>query len=739
MLDAEYENLMSQEPPTKAVHRRGSHMACAGLAAWSLLSSQLLCGAAWCAEAAPPAPAPSPAPVVAPAPAPLAGLSFLIVALDDADLARAAAKIGAPAASPAAPASAIPIPPAAAISPLTPNPAQTGPLRGDKASATPVAPIQPAADQRFPQHKWTLQSLALQTARLAKAKVEEPPLTLTPEPRQDGLPVAPPAAAPDNSLAAPAPNATAPDNSGFGALVPARVNRALAISSPLRRALAKAGSPDVLDTGFDGAAILRALNNHRLSPRTLDALVDSVAQILQAGKVGADDPNLKAAAQTAARIGQTLGYRGVIAVAIQPKGAAPAGGFAKPTVSATVALLVVDTLREFAEPVVFDETGVDDNALNEAAAATGRALIEKIAQQWPPMGNEDKRRLSMVYLGKAREALARNEEDNAVDLLNQSVSLDGNQLEAYLLLGDLVAARDATAAAGEYRRAAEMSPRDGKVWSKVAIAYTKGATPDWPRALETAKKALALGYESSELRLAMAVAQWGRAEIFTRHERLDLAREAEAEARTHLDRALFIIPQDDPSVSVGIASQLVAQGRYRDSVKLLAGMAKLYPDDVNVQSLLAQAYTGLGNQEEEAFVAWAKVWQLSHQAQITVDVPHYATLMEGFDKRLSNLGKAAAQLTGSVLAGGMLREQALLQMTRLTEDMTLTQNTIKMVAPPTPTQRVAYTSRTFAADLMMQALGFHNQFLETGDDTFYNRALDLHRQAIITLNAVRTR
>ncbi len=710
---------MLRKQAIKALRGRGSHRAGIGSAALVLLSMQCLGGAARCADAPPtpvPAPVVAPSPVVVPAaPTPLAGLSFLIVALDDSDLARAMAKIAAPPLSPTAPANT---PPISNTAPAELPPNNNVPAR--------VAPIQPASE-RFPQTKWTLHSLALQTARFAKAK--EPPLTLSPEPRQDVIIVAPPTAVPNNTSG----------DSGFGALVPVRANRALSLSAPLRRALAKSGSPDALDTSFEGAPIVRALNSRRLSPRTLDHLVEAVAQILQAGKVGADDPNLKTAAQTAARIGQTLGYRGVIAVAVQPNGAAPAGALAKPTVSATFALLVVDALREIAEPIVFDETAVDETALNEAAAATGRVLIEKAAQGWPPFSNDDKRRLSAAYLGKAREAMARNEEENALDLLNQSVSLDGNQLEAFLMLGDLISARDASGAASEYRRAAEMNPRDGKIWAKVAVAYTKGTTPDWPRTLETAKKALGLGYESAELRLAMAIAQWGRAEIFKRHERLDLAREAESEARTHLDRALFIVPQDDSAVSVGIASQLVAQGRYRESVKLLDSMGKLYPDDVNVQTLHAQALTGMGNQEEEAFVAWARVWKLSRLAQITVDVARYASLMEGFDKRISSLGKEAAKLTGGVKGGGMGREQALLQMTRLNEDMTLTQNAIKMIAPPTPATRVAFTSRTFAADLMSQAMGFHSQFLETDDDTFYTRALDLHRQAIVTLNAVRAR
>ena len=303
------------------IRRRGFHrvrIGGAGLAAYSLLSSQIFCGVAWCAGCTfgPFIDTCSPcAGYHTVAPAPLAGLSFLIVALDDAELARATAKIGAPVASPPAippvavpdtggPASGVKAPGAPAITPLTPGTEKTQ-LPQEKVPAPPAAPIQPAVGHLFPQRLWTVQSLALQSSRLAKAKVEEPPLTLTPEPRQNALPEAPFGATILPTVPATgATNTTAPDSTGFGALVPARVNRALSLSVPLRRALVKAGSPDVLDTGFDGAPILRALNNHRLSSRTLDALVDAVAQVMQTGKVGADDPSVKAAAQTAARIGR---------------------------------------------------------------------------------------------------------------------------------------------------------------------------------------------------------------------------------------------------------------------------------------------------------------------------------------------------------------------------------------------------------------------------------------------------
>ena len=146
MFDAANENTMFLEQAMNTIRRRGSrrvHIGGAGLAAWSLLSSQVLCGVAWCADA-PAAVPPTPAPVVAPvAPTPLAGLSFLIVALDDAELARATAKIGA-----APPAATPPAVPAPAITPLAPGTAKTQ-LPQDKVVPPLAAPIQPAAQRRF--------------------------------------------------------------------------------------------------------------------------------------------------------------------------------------------------------------------------------------------------------------------------------------------------------------------------------------------------------------------------------------------------------------------------------------------------------------------------------------------------------------------------------------------------------------------------------------------------------------
>jgi hypothetical protein len=190
-----------------------------------------------------------------------------------------------------------------------------------------VAPIQPASVGEAGQ-KWILRSLARQSPLLlAKEKKNDPPLKVAPELRKPIGPeppfgVNPVVVAPTN----PKPNArTAPEelpaaaSSEYSALIQARANRALALAVPLRRALIKSGCRDVLDTAFDGAPIVRALNNRRLSQRTLDALQEAVGQILHSEKLAADDANLKAATLAAARVGQTLGYRGVIAVAAQPR------------------------------------------------------------------------------------------------------------------------------------------------------------------------------------------------------------------------------------------------------------------------------------------------------------------------------------------------------------------------------------------------------------------------------------
>ncbi|HEY0074677.1 MAG TPA: hypothetical protein VGB77_11285, partial [Abditibacteriaceae bacterium] len=707
-----------------------------------------------------------------PAPAPLAGLNFLIVALNDIDPATLSAR---PVSSggvslPLVPASGETVrtaPPGLPTASLVPSKPLTAPRvspapRAPSREEDSVDPLHPPASIRpleWPGNQapfW--RAFARPAVHLAQSTPDrilpgpEPRRAVPPDTRPPDFPEAvPPVGVPARPATGIAPGlpGTPAEENNFSSLAPARVSRAQGAAVPLRRALLKAGSVDVLTTGFDGAPILRALNGHRLSQRTLDNLQEAMGRLMVAGKMTADDENLRTVIQNSARLGQALGYRGVITLALLPRTAPNSNGVASPTTEVTYGIVITDALRETGEPLVFDEKGVNEAAMHEAAALTERTVVEKVAAVWKPVMPEEKRQLSLSYLNKAREMIAQTAimqvnpgeatrlQNEAIDLLNQSLALDVNQVEAYVMLGDMLGLRDSSGAASEYARAAQLKPSDGKVWTKVAIAYTKGTVPDWPRALDAAKRALALGYESAELHLAYAVTQWGRAELFRKSNAETRASEAEADARIHLDRALLLAPQDDPGVMRDIASQLVAQGRYKEGVSVLDRMTRLYPDEKELQFLLAQSLLRLPNQEEAAFSAWSKVWKTQSMAQVTIDPAHYSFVVEGFDRTLSTLGKEASRLAGGVAQGGVPREQALLQMTRLRDDLTMAQDTIKIMVAPTLTHRQNHNSRIFAADLMTQAFGNYIMFLETADTTVFNRATDLHRQAIVTLNLVR--
>ncbi len=707
-----------------------------------------------------------------PTTAPLAGLNFLILALDDIDPTQIT--------RPAAPATSGPtlplVPTDGFTSRVAPPSVPTVSIVPRKSAAPPIPPTEeqpaPAPDTGHPpasirRLKGDSQGVALGSAwwRGAArygfqfiATPREPILKPGPEPRSPAAEKAPLVPfgqpLPAGNVPAPAvtgsPTASSAEGDNFSSLAPTtRISRAQGAAVPLRRALLKAGCVDVMTTGADGAPILRVLNSHRLSLRTIQILQDGMGQLMVAGKTTTNDENVRSLIRSASRVGQALGYRGVIVVALLPRAAANSNGVATPTVEATYGVVIADAMREKGEPLVFDEKGVDDGAMHESAALTERAIIEKIAVDWTPVTADEKRQASLNYLNQARDLLAQTAvmqanpaeatrlQNEAVDTLNQSLAMDVNQIESYVMLGDLLAVKDASGAASEYNRAAQLKPTDGKVWTKVAIAYTKGGTPDWPHALEAAKRALALGYEAADLHLAYAVTQWGRAAIFRRYNAEDRAVAAETDARTHLDRALLLAPQDDPGVMRDIASQLVAQGRYKEGVSVLEKMTKLYPTDKEIQILLAQSLLNIPNQEEGAFGAWAKVWKTQNTAQVTLDPAQYAFIIEGFDRNVASIGKEASRLASGVAQAGVPREQALLQMMRLRDDLNVAQETIKIMVPPTATQRLNHNSRIFAIDLMSQAFGNYIMFLETADTTMFNRATDLHRQAMVTLNLVR--
>ena len=78
------------------------------------------------------------------------------------------------------------------------------------------------------------------------------------------------------------------------------------------------------------------------------------------------------------------------------------------------------------------------------------------------------------------------------------------------------------------------------------------------------RKALALNYDSAALRVAMATAQYGRADLFRKNDYPGRAEDAEADARAQLDRALELAP-DDPSAVRLLASSLMKSRRYEEA------------------------------------------------------------------------------------------------------------------------------------------------------------------------------
>ncbi|MDQ3813498.1 MAG: tetratricopeptide repeat protein, partial [Armatimonadota bacterium] len=421
-----------------------------------------------------------------------------------------------------------------------------------------------------------------------------------------------------------------------------------------------------------------------------------------------------------------------------PQPAAPQPAAPQPTTTAQYALLIVDSLTEAATPLVFESSGRDELAAHEAAATIGAAAVQRNAQSWPDRSVTDRAQLAAKYLADARASIAQGDMETAQDQLNQVLSLDPTRSEARALLGDILQSTDPVGAAAEFRRMVDLKPLDGETWAKLAIAYALSTPPDLPRAVDAGNRALKLQYDSAALRQALATVQWGRAEIFRQHDRIESAEEAEREAKDHLNRAMELAPTDDPIVLRLISKQLVTQGRYREAVESLDRIARQYPNDVEIQKQYATALSSLGGRNEEAFVAWARVWKLSGERLIPLDLEMYMQLMDGFDRRLANIGKTAAQLTTGVANRAVSKEQAVLQMSRLAEDIETAEAAIKIVQPPDQIGSLVHSSRIYAADLIHQAVGAHQLYLETDQNIYRVRATESHRQAILSLNAART-
>lgn len=511
--------------------------------------------------------------------------------------------------------------------------------------------------------------------------------------------------------------------------------RAQAAAAPLRRALIQEGVSDVLTVPLDGPTVVRTVNSGRLRLKSLDRLRYAIKQLIEGQEFGQGQGQAtgraarlqEIAAESAAHIGLALNYRAVVVVAMTP--------------GEKYALLLVDAVNETSESLVLAEGG--NTAFLRDEKAMGRAA-QTIAQQlrgWTPFTPDERKSKVESSLRLAEKAIEEGQSEAAQNHLLQAIALDASDIDAYLALGDLLLGTDRQAAATIYERAAEIDKENGKVWARIATAYSLADPVDWAQSLRAAERALATGHDSAALRIAMATAEFGRAQEHRKEGRIDQAEDTELRARRYLEKARELSPEDAKITAQADrlqAGYLLEQERYGEAAQTLGALAVRYPEDLQTQELYARALEGTGRHEEDLFAAWSRVWTLSGQEQVVLETDRYIRITDGFDQRLFALARSIFSMTSGVATGTLPRESAQRQAARSHEEMKLAVAALQRIAPPAKrTLSDAHALRLFASDLMEQAADLYMNYLTDGSQTDRSRAVQLHREAIERLNRAR--
>lgn len=617
---------------------------------------------------------------------------------------------------------------------------QGAPLVPD--AAAPIADIPLTAAPIAPT-SWNESPLGMRWGVLLKKK----PRSNQPDPRFLPIPDPPSNVTPDSVFA---PDKTtkgnAPATTGTGAIAPATnvlplapiqntstPGRSLLAAISMRRALVGLGYENAEAVSPDSNLVARALGDKRLAPGTLSTLRGALQDL--AAAPGLDEAKrqdaIKTATQTASNaasaLGQATGYRAVVAVYV-----GPLNGGKEP-----FSLVLSDSTRESGEPLLWDETAKDDASARESGALTGAALLDKSLRAWPAPSASATKTLADAHFARAKAAGVAGDLATAQDEVTRVLSLDPTRSDALTLLGDLLAPTNVTGAIRAYQSATQINTKDGASYAKVAIALIDSPTPDFPGVLKAGQAALGRGTDTAPLRVAMARAQFGRADLFRSANRVDSAEDAEADAQTHLERALQLAP-GDPEALKFLARALITSGRTAEGVQALDRVAPLYPGDANLQFQYALALLTRPNRKEDAFVAYARVLKSRDPRLATLNDASAQALSQGFDQHVFALGKSGRQLSDGVAGGSIAREQAFLQLKKLKDQMSDAGDAIALLRPPSDTTGGASAARSFAASLMVQSLEAQQTFLDTGQDLYRTRANDLFRQAVAQLNAART-
>lgn len=500
-------------------------------------------------------------------------------------------------------------------------------------------------------------------------------------------------------------------------------------ASALRRALLKRNWNDVLTAAPDSAVIRRAIMEKRVLPAELQALRSAMAQLV-AGDVTKPPSNRDGAVQIASRVGQSLGYRAVILLAVAPQDSAIGGTSQK---SANYTMLAVDAVRENGEVLRFSQSGATTVRLNEAAATTALSTLETSLGSFGAVSRVERTDRLRDYLADGRAALQSGNAEEAKSQAARALAFSPSNGEANILMGDALRVTDPAAAVPFYKRVlGSRALTAGEVWERIATAYA--AAKDWPNTLEAGRRAMAGGTDSASLRMTLATAQFGRAQLFKEAGRADSADAAIADARDQLDKAKAMAP-GDPSVARLLASNLIDQKMYREALQTLDVFVAKFPDDLDLQKLYAQALTEIGGRNAEAFRAWARVWSLDGTSSAPVTQSQYRKLAGAFDEYAAALAKRSAQLAMAVASDTLPRDASLLQIIRIGNQMSAAVTALKVMNPERSTE--THATRVFAADLLVQAIDNYRTYIAKGESADLTRAAALHRQAILQLNAVR--
>lgn len=575
------------------------------------------------------------------------------------------------------------------------------------------------------------------------------------------------------------------------------VGPAEAAAAPLRRAMLKRGWSDVLSANFESSVLRRAVAENRLPQRVLDQLRDAmtsvVVNVATAGSAPSDAsakdatssgavatsetataivPTIGLSAQmkpfadatqsailAASRLGQALNYRAVLVLTLAPDSKG----------KMSYVMLLADALRETGELSAFDVPSANATSSTGSAGALtvtrqvsyqnsaeiGSALLQQKLTDWARVPGGDRVQITTDSLAAARRALAENRLTDAREALTRVLSFDAKQRDALLLMGDVqVKSGDLDAAVMTYRRALNGDGEKGAVWTQIAVAYA--ASRNWPETLNAAREALATNGDSLALRLAMATAQLGRARLFDDAGRSESAADALSDADIHLAKARRMAP-DDPAVLRLMADQMAQSSNARGALQMLDRAAPQLVADRDFQVSYATLLVGRSGRELDAFKAWMRATKLSDNAaasatsstgsaangRVTAQLPvvdraRFRRLVEGYDQMVSKMVARAFTQTDGIIQGNISRERAVLEIKPLTSDIALANQILKSLTPPDDRLREAFLARLEIGDTFSQALNAYEMYAENADDALYDKAVELHKNAMTRLNALRS-